>query len=287
MPPAARARGDRADDDRAARVPRRDGRARGRAGAHHGHLRAPATPPTATSSSTPPRSSSARGPSCCRARRRASCRSSAPPPTSTAAGPFLVVDIGGGSTEFIVGTDDAEGVISVDIGCVRLTEKELHHDPPQPEELSIALVDGRRLPRRRPTARCRRVADAQTFIGVAGTITTVAAVEIGLASTTATRIHHFRLTHAAAEDVFRTLATEPREARIANPGSRRPAPTSSSAAAASSSPSCGRSASTSASCPKPTSSTASCCHSSDRGHECWMETGALAPVLPELVRLGG
>ncbi len=132
-------------------------------------------------------------------------------------GPFLVVDIGGGSTEFIVGTDDAEDVISVDIGCVRLTEKQLHHDPPQPEELSIALslVDSylddvrRELP---------AAADARTFVGVAGTITTVAAVEIGLAEYDRDRIHHFRLTRAAAEDVFRTLATETREARIANPG---------------------------------------------------------------------
>ena len=58
-------------------------------------------------------------------------------------GPFLVVDIGGGSTEFIVGTDRVEGVMSVDVGCVRLTEKFLLHDPPQPEELTacISLTD--------------------------------------------------------------------------------------------------------------------------------------------------
>ncbi|HEY2813476.1 MAG TPA: Ppx/GppA phosphatase family protein [Acidimicrobiales bacterium] len=132
-------------------------------------------------------------------------------------GPFLVVDIGGGSTEFIVGTDEAEGVLSLDIGCVRLTEKELHHDPPQPEELSIALsmVDAYLDDVRReiPAA-----AEARTFIGVAGTITTVAAVEIGLAEYDRDRIHHFHLTHAAAEDVFRTLATESHDARIANPG---------------------------------------------------------------------
>jgi exopolyphosphatase/guanosine-5'-triphosphate,3'-diphosphate pyrophosphatase len=134
-----------------------------------------------------------------------------------AEGPFVVLDIGGGSTEFIVGTDDAEGVISVDIGCVRLTEKELHHDPPQPEELSIALsmVDAYLDDVRREVP---AVADAKTFIGVAGTITTVAAVEIGLVEYDRDAIHHFRLTHAAAEDVFRTLATETREARIANPG---------------------------------------------------------------------
>jgi exopolyphosphatase/guanosine-5'-triphosphate,3'-diphosphate pyrophosphatase len=131
--------------------------------------------------------------------------------------PFLIVDIGGGSTEFIVGTDAVEGVISVDVGCVRLTEKFLAHDPPQPEELSacISLTDAylddvvREMP---------AVSEARTLVGLAGTITTVAAVEIGLATYDRDRIHHFRLTRAAAEDVFRTLATESRAERIHNPG---------------------------------------------------------------------
>ena len=54
-------------------------------------------------------------------------------------GPFLVVDIGGGSTEFAVGASRLEGSISVDMGCVRMTEKYLQHDPPLPEELSNCL----------------------------------------------------------------------------------------------------------------------------------------------------
>jgi exopolyphosphatase / guanosine-5'-triphosphate,3'-diphosphate pyrophosphatase len=134
-----------------------------------------------------------------------------------AGGPFLVVDIGGGSTEFIVGTDRAEGVMSVDIGCVRLTEKFLHHDPPQPEELSacISLTDAYLddVVREIPAA-----AEARTLVGLAGTVTTVAAVEIGLETYDRDRIHHFHLTHEAAEDVFRTLATESRADRIHNPG---------------------------------------------------------------------
>jgi exopolyphosphatase/guanosine-5'-triphosphate,3'-diphosphate pyrophosphatase len=133
-----------------------------------------------------------------------------------AKGPFLVVDIGGGSTEFIVGTDRVEGVMSVDIGCVRLTEKFLHHDPPQPEELSacISLTDAylddvvREIP----------AAEARTLVGLAGTVTTVAAVEIGLETYDRDRIHHFHLTREAAEDVFRTLATESRADRVHNPG---------------------------------------------------------------------
>jgi exopolyphosphatase / guanosine-5'-triphosphate,3'-diphosphate pyrophosphatase len=134
-----------------------------------------------------------------------------------ATGPFLVVDIGGGSTEFIVGTDRVEGVMSVDIGCVRLTEKFLLHDPPQPEELSacIGLTDAYLddVVREIPAA-----AEARTLVGLAGTVTTVAAVEIGLETYDRDRIHHFHLTHEAAEDVFRTLATESRADRIHNPG---------------------------------------------------------------------
>lgn len=134
-----------------------------------------------------------------------------------ASGPFLVVDIGGGSTEFIVGTDRVEGVMSVDIGCVRLTEKFLLHDPPLAEELSacISLTDAYLddVVREIPAA-----AEARTLVGLAGTVTTVAAVEIGLEAYDRDRIHHFRLTREAAEDVFRTLATESRADRIHNPG---------------------------------------------------------------------
>lgn len=143
-----------------------------------------------------------------------------------ARGPFLVVDIGGGSTEFAVGpAPDAPaerrleptGVASVDIGCVRLTERFLRHDPPRPEELSQAVsvvhdhLDdvAREIP---------SVKEAVELIGLAGTVTTVAAVEIGLAEYDRDRIHHFVLTRAAAEDVFRTLATETRTQRLGNPG---------------------------------------------------------------------
>ena len=132
-------------------------------------------------------------------------------------GPFLVVDIGGGSTEFAVGTEECEGALSIDIGCVRLTEKFLHHDPPRPDELSACLsvvqayLDDvtRDLP---------GVLEAKTFVGLAGTVSTVAAVEQGLVAYDRDAIHHFELTHAAAEDVFRTLATETREQRLENPG---------------------------------------------------------------------
>jgi exopolyphosphatase/guanosine-5'-triphosphate,3'-diphosphate pyrophosphatase len=132
-------------------------------------------------------------------------------------GPFLVVDIGGGSTEFVVGTDQPAGVLSVDIGCVRITEKFLHSDPPAPLELSQAVSVVRAhledVSRELPA-----VKEAARLVGLAGTITTMAAVEIGLQVYDPERIHHFVLTRAAAEDVFRTLATEARADRIHNPG---------------------------------------------------------------------
>lgn len=62
------------------------------------------------------------------------------------------------------------------------------------------------------------VDDAVRLVGLAGTVTTVAAVEIGLPAYDANRIHHFVLSRAAVEDVFRTLATEPRADRVHNPG---------------------------------------------------------------------
>jgi exopolyphosphatase/guanosine-5'-triphosphate,3'-diphosphate pyrophosphatase len=132
-------------------------------------------------------------------------------------GPYLVVDIGGGSTEFVVGTSEPSGLVSVDIGCVRITEQFLHSDPPVPEELSQAvsvvrdhLADvGRALP---------GITDVATVIGLAGTITTIAAIELGLPVYDAELIHHFRLSREAVEDVFRTLATEPAAQRRHNPG---------------------------------------------------------------------
>ncbi len=132
-------------------------------------------------------------------------------------GPFLVADIGGGSTEFAVGTTEPDGVLSTDIGCVRLTEKFLHSDPPAAEELSQAfdVVRGHLddVARVVPS-----VAEVRRFIGLAGTVTTMAAVELGLATYDRDKIHHFVLTRAAAEDVFRTLATESRRQRLFNPG---------------------------------------------------------------------
>src|SRR4051794_37130340 len=131
--------------------------------------------------------------------------------------PFFVLDVGGGSTEFIIGSDEPDGLCSIDMGCVRLTEQFLHSDPPAAEELSQAvsvvrdqLADvGRALP---------SSWDAATLVGTAGTVWTLAAIELGVDAARSDEIDHFRLTRRAVEDVFRTLATEPLEQRRHNPG---------------------------------------------------------------------
>lgn len=133
------------------------------------------------------------------------------------AGPLLVVDIGGGSTELAFGTTTCEAAMSLDIGSVRVTEQYLDHDPPLPEELSACIsVVGLWLDdvdREMPQAH-----DATTVIGVAGTVSTAVAVELGLPAYDRDQIHHFELTREAAEDVFRTLATEAMVDRAHNPG---------------------------------------------------------------------
>ena len=132
-------------------------------------------------------------------------------------GPFLVVDIGGGSTELSYGAQRCSDALSLDIGSVRLTEKYIHHDPPRPEELAACLsvtelhLDDAVRAIDALGGHCR-------LVGVAGTVTTVAAVELGLAAYDRDRVHHFRLSKEAAEDVFRTLATETLADRVHNPG---------------------------------------------------------------------
>jgi exopolyphosphatase/guanosine-5'-triphosphate,3'-diphosphate pyrophosphatase len=135
----------------------------------------------------------------------------------TAPAPYLVVDIGGGSTEFALGTTEPEALCSIDVGCVRITEQFLTSDPPTPEELSGAVSVVRDyladVERDVPGARA-----ARTLVGLAGTVTTIAAIELGLPEYDSAALHHFRLSKVAAEEVFRTLALESLEQRRHNPG---------------------------------------------------------------------
>ena len=138
-------------------------------------------------------------------------------------GPFLVADIGGGSTELATGSgepSDDPQVVSLDVGCVRVTERFLPDDPPTAEQLSQA-VSVVRIELQEAARAIPAIREARQLVGVAGTLTTMATVEMGLAVYDPDKVHHFDLTRAAAEDVFRTLATEPLADRVHNPGLAR------------------------------------------------------------------
>lgn len=139
-------------------------------------------------------------------------------------GDTMVIDIGGASTELTVGThpgvpahSSALTSVSLPFGVVTLTEAELHSDPPRAEELSNAVsmvgdaVDNAAI-------EYPQLVGAQRVVGVAGSIVTIAAVELGLQQFDAARLHGMVLTKSAAEDVFRTLATERLADRVHNPG---------------------------------------------------------------------
>lgn len=132
-------------------------------------------------------------------------------------GPYLVVDIGGGSTELVGGTDTVEAATSLDVGAVRITEMFLASDPPAPEELSNAVGYVRDLladvDRVQPSLR-----HAQTCIVVSGTAETVVLVDQALREYRRDIVHEFVLTRAIVEEVFRTLALEPAAERALYPG---------------------------------------------------------------------
>ena len=130
-------------------------------------------------------------------------------------GPFLVVDIGGGSTEFVLGTRGVEAALSVDVGCVRLTERHLHDDPPCDEQLRAAQADiGRALDRVLAAVPADR---ARTAVGLAGSVTTVAALALGLGAYDPERIHLSRLSAQQVQQVTRGLLAQTRAERAALP----------------------------------------------------------------------
>jgi exopolyphosphatase/guanosine-5'-triphosphate,3'-diphosphate pyrophosphatase len=147
------------------------------------------------------------------------------PPDSTGTGQVLVVDIGGGSTELAVGypsadaRHDAAGVAtrSLDIGCVRVTERFLSHDPPQPGELSAA-----RAAIASELAAARGVLPPLLpeglLVGLAGTVSTLACLQLGVAEYDRSRIHHAVLGRDDVERWLHTLGGESAKARLAHPG---------------------------------------------------------------------
>jgi len=134
-------------------------------------------------------------------------------------GPVLVVDIGGGSTELVAGEPAAGelAAVSLDVGCVRVTERFLHHDPPGPDELSRArrAVDAQ-------LARTRRVlpplAPGGLLIGLAGTVSTLAALDLRLTRYRREAVHHVVLGRDKVAHWLETLVAEDSRARSARPG---------------------------------------------------------------------
>jgi exopolyphosphatase/guanosine-5'-triphosphate,3'-diphosphate pyrophosphatase len=131
-----------------------------------------------------------------------------------AQGPFLVVDLGGGSTELVLG--DADGVraaFSADIGCVRLTERCLPSDPPSAAEVSEAraFVEERLA----PAFAAVPVGQARTWVGVAGTMTTLSAIAQELPAYDPDRIHLSRIDFDTLSGVCDHLVSMTREDRAA------------------------------------------------------------------------
>ena len=140
--------------------------------------------------------------------------------------PYLVTDIGGGSTEFVLGGPDesadrrqvSRGQIlgrSVNIGCVRLTERHLHGDPPLPAEIAATSKDidvglGQ-------AAAAVPVEQAKTLVGLAGSVTTVAAIALGLDEYDSARTHHSRISAARVHETADALLSMTRAERAAIP----------------------------------------------------------------------
>jgi exopolyphosphatase / guanosine-5'-triphosphate,3'-diphosphate pyrophosphatase len=133
--------------------------------------------------------------------------------------PYLVTDIGGGSTEFVLGGPEVAGGEvsgrSVNIGCVRLTERHLHADPPLPGEIAATTADiDAALDQAAATV---PVAKASTLVGLAGSVTTVAGIALGLDGYDSARIHHSRLSAERVHDIAVELLGMTRAERAAIP----------------------------------------------------------------------
>jgi exopolyphosphatase/guanosine-5'-triphosphate,3'-diphosphate pyrophosphatase len=129
--------------------------------------------------------------------------------------PFLVLDIGGGSTELVVGDEDPGPAVSVQMGSVRLTERFVRRDPPAAEELEAmrAFV----LERLAEAEAVVPVREARTLVAVAGTSTTVQAIALGLETYDPEAIHRTELRLADAERVLADLAAMTTAERSALP----------------------------------------------------------------------
>lgn len=134
--------------------------------------------------------------------------------------PYLVVDIGGGSTEFVVGDDHVRAARSVDVGCVRMTERHLVHggqvsDPPTAERIAAMRADiESALDLAERTVPLR---EARTLVGLAGSVTTVSAIAQELPAYDSARIHHSRVSRERVREITEWLLRSTHAERAAIP----------------------------------------------------------------------
>jgi exopolyphosphatase/guanosine-5'-triphosphate,3'-diphosphate pyrophosphatase len=129
--------------------------------------------------------------------------------------PYLVVDIGGGSTEVVLGTDRVTASCSVDVGCVRLTERHLHDDPPT--EAQVAAADADIAAALDQAEAVVPVRTARTLVGVAGTVTTIAGIALGLPTYDSESIHGARVSADQVAEITARLLTMSHAERAAIP----------------------------------------------------------------------
>ena len=127
-------------------------------------------------------------------------------------GPFLVVDIGGGSTEFVFGTTTVEAARSVNIGCVRMSERHFANDPATPAQIEAAKTDIQAAIAQ--AAAEVPITQAKTLVAVAGTATTVAAAALKLAEYDRYTIHLARISATQVHDASAMFLSENREERL-------------------------------------------------------------------------
>jgi exopolyphosphatase/guanosine-5'-triphosphate,3'-diphosphate pyrophosphatase len=129
-------------------------------------------------------------------------------------GPFLVIDIGGGSTEFVFGTDSVEAARSMNIGCVRMSERHFTGDQPDPGQIASAIEDIDEAIRQ--AAKSVPISQAKTVIMVAGTATTIAAAALDLPAYDRYAIHLARISAERAHQISTEFLRETREERAAH-----------------------------------------------------------------------
>ncbi|MFF4581912.1 exopolyphosphatase [Streptomyces sp. NPDC001389] len=134
--------------------------------------------------------------------------------------PFLVVDIGGGSTEFVVGEEHVRAARSVDVGCVRMTERHLVvdgevTDPPNAAQIAAMRADIEAA--LDVAAATVPLGEARTLVGLAGSVTTVAAIALGLERYESERIHHSRISYEQVREISGRMLTATHAERAAIP----------------------------------------------------------------------